>query len=154
MTAIADASSAASRTAPARVHFDQPVDVRAVLIFLAILAGGLFFMAYSIYGDIADSGAAQKIAETLMSLFGQRRITLAMTCTGFIVGIPLFYNVGFVLLVPLVFSIVYQAKLPAVYVAAAPMGCIWLRSAPKLADAKAPPLMVAMVEVLSLAFEN
>ena len=66
---------------------------------------------------IADSGAAQKIAETLMGLFGQRRITLAMACTGFIVGIPLFYNVGFVLLVPLIFSIVYQAKLPAVYVA-------------------------------------
>jgi len=36
--------------------------------------------------------------------------------TGFIVGIPLFYNVGFVLLVPLVFSIASQYKLPAVYI--------------------------------------
>ena len=36
--------------------------------------------------------------------------------TGFIVGIPLFYNVGFVLLVPLIFSVVYQYKLPAVYI--------------------------------------
>ena len=26
--------------------------------------------------------------------------------TGFIVGIPLFYNVGFVLMVPLIFSVV------------------------------------------------
>jgi len=38
-----------------------------------------------------------------------------LMCTGFIVGIPLFYNVGFVLLVPLIFSVVYQYKLPAVY---------------------------------------
>jgi PiT family inorganic phosphate transporter len=61
MTAVADASGgAAAQTAPARVHFDQPVDVRAVLIFLAVLAGGLFFMAYSIYSDVADSGAAPK----------------------------------------------------------------------------------------------
>jgi PiT family inorganic phosphate transporter len=60
MTAIADASGAAAQTAPARVHFDQSIDVRAVLIFLAILAGGLFFMAYSIYSDVADSGAAPK----------------------------------------------------------------------------------------------
>jgi PiT family inorganic phosphate transporter len=60
MTAIADASGAAAQAAPARVHFDQPIDVRAVLIFLAVLAGGLFFMAYSIYGDIAESGAAPK----------------------------------------------------------------------------------------------
>jgi gluconate transporter len=35
--------------------------------------------------------------------------------SGFIVGVPLFYNVGFVLLVPLVFSVAYQTKLPAIY---------------------------------------
>jgi gluconate transporter len=65
---------------------------------------------------IAYSGAAQRIAETLIGLFGQKRLPIAMTATGFIVGIPLFYNVGFVLMVPLVFSISYRAKLPAVYV--------------------------------------
>jgi Gnt-I system high-affinity gluconate transporter len=64
---------------------------------------------------IADSGAAQRIAESLIGLFGQRRLPIAMTATGFIVGIPLFYNVGFVLMVPLVFSISYRAKLPAIY---------------------------------------
>nr|WP_246731465.1 inorganic phosphate transporter [Methylocapsa sp. S129] len=33
------------------------MDVRGVIAFLAVLAGGLFFMAYSIYHDIAASGA-------------------------------------------------------------------------------------------------
>jgi Gnt-I system high-affinity gluconate transporter len=65
---------------------------------------------------IADSGAAQRIAESLIGLFGQKRLAIAMTVTGFIVGIPLFYNVGFVLMVPLVFSVTYRAKLPALYV--------------------------------------
>lgn len=64
---------------------------------------------------VASSGAAQRIAGTLMNLFGEKYIAWAMTLTGFIVGIPLFYNVGFVLLVPLVFSIVFRYKLPAVY---------------------------------------
>ncbi|MEO8314232.1 MAG: gluconate:H+ symporter [Pseudomonadota bacterium] len=64
---------------------------------------------------IADSGAAQKIATVLIGGFGERHITWALMLTGFIVGIPLFYNVGFVLLVPLVFSVVAQSKLPPIY---------------------------------------
>lgn len=65
---------------------------------------------------VAESGAAQRISQSLMKLFGKKNIRWAMMLTGFVVGIPLFYNVGFVLLIPLVFSVVYQTKLPAVYV--------------------------------------
>lgn len=64
---------------------------------------------------IADSGAAERISQSLIRLFGQRNIPMAMALTGFIVGIPLFYNVGFVLMVPLIFSVVYRSKLPALY---------------------------------------
>src|SRR3954452_24128290 len=64
---------------------------------------------------IAQSGAAQRIAQVLMRAFGPQRITWALMFTGLLVGIPLFYNVGFVLLVPLIFSVVYASKLPAVY---------------------------------------
>lgn len=83
------------------------------------LLGGLagVILLGAMFGKlIADSGAAQRIAESLIGLFGQKRLPIAMTVTGFIVGIPLFYNVGFVLMVPLVFSITYRAKLPALYV--------------------------------------
>lgn len=65
---------------------------------------------------VAESGAAQKISDVMLNAFGVKHITWALVLTGFIVGIPLFYNVGFVLLVPLIFSIVYRVKLPAVYV--------------------------------------
>src|SRR5687768_13413799 len=65
---------------------------------------------------IAECGAAERISQALIRLFGERRIPMAMALTGFIVGIPLFYNVGFVLMVPLIFSVVYRSKLPALYV--------------------------------------
>jgi len=64
---------------------------------------------------IANSGAAQKIALVLMRVFGEKNLTWALMFTGFLVGIPLFYNVGFVLLVPLVFSVVQQTKVPPIY---------------------------------------
>ena len=65
---------------------------------------------------VADSGAAQKIAEVLVGFFGVKHIQWALVLVGFIIGIPLFYNTGFVLAVPLIFSVVYKYKLPAVYI--------------------------------------
>lgn len=69
---------------------------------------------------IAESGAAATIADTLTGWFGTGKVQWALMVTGFIVGIPLFYNVGFVLLVPLAFAIIYRTGLPPVY-AALPM---------------------------------
>ena len=58
MTAIADAAGSTPIPSPsqARLRLDQPLSIRAVLIFLAVIAGGLFFMAYSIYSDVTESG--------------------------------------------------------------------------------------------------
>ncbi|MFI5156717.1 MAG: gluconate:H+ symporter [Chitinophagales bacterium] len=64
---------------------------------------------------VAESGAAQKISSVMMKIFGEKYIRWGMMVTGFIVGIPLFYNVGFMLMIPLIFTVVYQYKLPAVY---------------------------------------
>jgi Gnt-I system high-affinity gluconate transporter len=65
---------------------------------------------------VAESGAAQRITSSLRSSFGEKNIQWALMVTGFIVGLPLFFDVSFVLMIPLVFSVVYQYKLPAVYV--------------------------------------
>ena len=65
---------------------------------------------------VAESGAAQRIASVMMGIFGEKNIHWGLVFTGFIIGIPLFYNVGFVLMIPLIFSVVNQYKLPAVYV--------------------------------------
>jgi GntP family gluconate:H+ symporter len=54
---------------------------------------------------MAESGAATRIATTLIDLFGQQRVHWAIMLVAFIVGIPVFFQVGFVLLIPLVFTI-------------------------------------------------
>ncbi|HEU5165253.1 MAG TPA: gluconate:H+ symporter [Chitinophagaceae bacterium] len=72
----------------------------------------------AILGKILElSGAASQIANTLISSFGIKNIQWAVLLTGFMVGIPLFYNAGFIILVPLIFSIARTAKLPLLYVA-------------------------------------
>ena len=72
----------------------------------------------AILGKILElSGAATQIANTLISSFGIKNIQWAVLLTGFLVGIPLFYNAGFIILVPLIFSIARTAKLPLLYVA-------------------------------------
>ena len=50
---------------------------------------------------VVESGAAQRIAYTLVGACGEKRMAWAMMLTGFIVGIPLFYGVGFVQWPPL-----------------------------------------------------
>jgi Gnt-I system high-affinity gluconate transporter len=65
---------------------------------------------------VAESGAAQRISSKLIALFGIRNIQWAMVITGFMVGIPMFYNVGFVVLVPLVFTVAAATGLPLLYV--------------------------------------
>jgi GntP family gluconate:H+ symporter len=60
---------------------------------------------------MAESGAATRIATTLIDLFGERRVHWAIMFVAFIVGIPVFFQVGFVLLVPLVFTIARQTGL-------------------------------------------
>lgn len=65
---------------------------------------------------VAESGAAQRIATTLMGWSGPRYVQWALMVTGFIVGLPLFYSVGFVLVIPIIFGVATQYKLPPVFV--------------------------------------
>jgi GntP family gluconate:H+ symporter len=72
-----------------------------VLGFIAIVVG----LGTMLGKMMAESGAATRIATTLIDLFGERRVHWAIMIVAFIVGIPVFFQVGFVLLVPLVFTI-------------------------------------------------
>jgi Gnt-I system high-affinity gluconate transporter len=72
----------------------------------------------AVLGKILESsGAAKKIALTLINAFGVKNIQWSLLLTGFLVGIPLFYNAGFVILVPLVFSVARETRLPLLYLA-------------------------------------
>jgi len=69
--------------------------------FIAIVVG----LGTMLGKMMAESGAAERIATTLIDAFGERYVHWAIMVVAFIVGIPVFFQVGFVLLVPLVFTI-------------------------------------------------
>ena len=72
----------------------------------------------AVLGKILElSGAAEKIATTLINTFGKKNIQWALLITGLLVGIPLYYNAGFIILVPLVFSLARTSGLPLLYLA-------------------------------------
>lgn len=54
---------------------------------------------------MAESGGADCIAQTMIRVFGEKRVPWAMVIIGLIVGLPVFFEVGFVLLVPIAFNV-------------------------------------------------
>jgi Gnt-I system high-affinity gluconate transporter len=72
----------------------------------------------AILGKILEvTGAAEKISITLINGFGEKNIQWAVMLTGFLIGIPLYYNAGFIILVPLVFMLAKKTGLPLLYIA-------------------------------------
>jgi gluconate:H+ symporter, GntP family len=78
--------------------------------FIAIVVG----LGTMLGKMMAESGAATRIATTLIDRFGERRVHWAIMVVAFIVGMPVFFQVGFVLLVPLVFTIARRAGMSLV----------------------------------------
>jgi gluconate:H+ symporter, GntP family len=75
--------------------------VGGVLGFVGIVLG----LGTMLGKMMAESGGADRIARTLVDAFGEKRVHWAMMFGAFLVGIPLFFEIGFVLLIPLVFII-------------------------------------------------
>ena len=59
---------------------------------------------------MAESGGAERIANTLINWFGEKYIHWAMMCVAIIVGLPVFFEVGFVLLIPIAFNVAKRTK--------------------------------------------
>ena len=78
----------------------------STLGFVAVVVG-----LGAIFGAILEhSGGAQALAEFLVSKFGEARASWALMLTGFLVAIPVFFDVGFIILVPLVYAIQRRTK--------------------------------------------
>ena len=85
------------------------------------MAGALGFIATvvglgAIFGKILEhSGGAETLAHHLLSKFGQERAPWAMCLTGFIVSIPVFFDVGLVILAPIVYALTKDSKRSLLY---------------------------------------
>ena len=72
----------------------------------------------SMFGGILEaSGGAQKIAETLIDKFGQKKAGWALGITGLVIGTTVFFEAGVVVLIPIVFSVVRTTKKSTLYYA-------------------------------------
>lgn len=60
---------------------------------------------------MAESGGAEQIAATLIDKFGEKRVHWAMMIVGFVVGIPVFFEVGVILLLPIIFTVARKTKM-------------------------------------------
>lgn len=54
---------------------------------------------------LETSGAAAVIAQTLIDRFGIQRASVAILIAGFLIGIPVLFNVGFLLLIPIIWRL-------------------------------------------------
>jgi Gnt-I system low-affinity gluconate transporter len=72
----------------------------------------------AIFGQMLEiSGGAKSLAVYLLKVFGKEKASWALSITGFIVGIPVFLDVGFIILIPLVYALSRDTKRSLLYYA-------------------------------------
>jgi GntP family gluconate:H+ symporter len=59
---------------------------------------------------LAESGGAERLAQTVLDRSGPARIPWAMAIIAMIVGIPLFFEIGVVLMIPIIFTMARRVQ--------------------------------------------
>jgi gluconate transporter len=80
--------------------FGDALGFIAVVVALGAMIGR--FLEYS--------GGGRALADWLLVKFGRERAVWAVTVTAFLVGLPIFFEVGFIILVPLVWNLARESK--------------------------------------------
>jgi len=72
----------------------------------------------AIFGQMLESsGGAKSLAHYLLKKFGKSKASWALMLTGFIVGIPIFLDVGLIILIPIVYALTRDTKHSILYYA-------------------------------------
>ena len=72
---------------------------------------GILIAMASIIGEcLLASGAAQRIVDTIQSTVGEKKTPLAFGASGFVLGIPVFFDTVFFLLIPLARALYTRTK--------------------------------------------
>ncbi|WP_163538770.1 gluconate:H+ symporter [Gracilibacillus sp. YIM 98692] len=75
------------------------------------MGGTLGFVAVvvglgAMFGQMLEvSGGAERLARTMINKFGEDKAQWSLGITGFLVAIPVFFDVGFIILVPIVYGL-------------------------------------------------
>ncbi len=87
--------------------------VKRVAVEFGKAAGniGIVIALAAVIGQcMMESGAADRIVRFFLGLLGQKRVPVALMCSGFVLAIPVFFDTVFYLLVPLARSLYTQTK--------------------------------------------
>lgn len=85
------------------------------------MGGTLGFVAVvvglgAMFGQMLEvSGGAERLAQTLLQRFGEDKAQWSLGLTGFLVAIPVFFDVGFIILVPLVYGLAQKTGRSLLY---------------------------------------
>ena len=82
---------------------DQSLGERVAIAFGNTCAKiGLLIVLASIVGKcLLDSGAAERIVRSMLSVFGEKKAPVSFMASSFLLGIPIFFDTVFYLMVPL-----------------------------------------------------
>jgi gluconate transporter len=85
--------------------FGEALGFIAVVVALGAMIGR--FLEYS--------GGGRALAEWLLERFGRERAVWAVLTSAFLIGLPIFFEVGFIILVPLAWSLARESKKSLLY---------------------------------------
>lgn len=85
--------------------FGEALGFIAVVVALGAMIGR--FLEYS--------GGGRALADWVLARFGPGRATWAVLLSSFLIGLPIFFEVGFIILVPLVYSLARESKKSLLY---------------------------------------
>jgi Gnt-I system low-affinity gluconate transporter len=72
-----------------------------ILGFIAVVVG-----LGAIFGEILqDTGGVEALAKSMLEKFGEKKSSWALMTSGFLIAIPVFFEVGFIILVPIAFAL-------------------------------------------------
>jgi gluconate transporter len=77
----------------------------ALGFIFVVLGLGAIIGAY-----VEHSGGGRVLADWLLERFGRDRAAWAILCAAYLVGLPIFFEVGFIILVPLVWNLARESK--------------------------------------------
>lgn len=85
----------------------------SILGYIAIVVG-----IGAILGKLLEvSGGTETLATRIVDTFGPQRAPWALTITGFIIAIPVFFEVGFIILVPVIYALSKRSGLSTLHYA-------------------------------------
>ncbi|HXR00656.1 MAG TPA: gluconate:H+ symporter [Pseudomonas sp.] len=80
-------------------------------------AGIIIALGAMLGAMMAESGAADRIASTLLGLGKGKRLPWVMALVAMVIGLPLFFEVGLVMMVPIIFVMARQSNQPLLKIA-------------------------------------